>query len=156
MTRREWLCMALALLALAVGVLAYALGREAQPRLFPAFLHALVEAPVAVPLAGQLPSLLHTFAFGLAAAAILGPWPRAALGAIAVWTAIELALEAAQSPRLAAALNLAHAKLPKPLRDYLLEGRFDPADLAAAAAGGLLAAAVARTALQIKAEHVQT
>jgi hypothetical protein len=48
-------------------------------------------------LTGSLPSFCHTFAFGLATAVLLRPWPRASLGGIGMWVVIESAFEIAQS-----------------------------------------------------------
>jgi hypothetical protein len=47
-------------------------------------------------LTGSLPSFCHTFAFSLATAVLLRPWPRASLGSIGVWVVIECAFEIAQ------------------------------------------------------------
>lgn len=118
---------------LAAGVLVYALDRPADSVPFlPAALslhdgHAFLPAP----LAGLLPTFLHTMAFALMTAAVLGPGPRKAVLAGAAWAAVNMLFEFSQHPLFAKTLGAGMA------------GTFDGLDLLAAPMGAAAAVLLA-------------
>ena len=124
--RRAVNLLALGVAALALGVAVYALDR---PPGSVAFLpRALVrDGGMFGPLAGALPTFLHTLAFASMTAAFLAPTRRARLAACAVWTAINLAFEVSQHPAFAETTG------------FGLYGSFDPYDLLAAPLGAAVA-----------------
>ena len=137
-----------AALAGALGLLVYLCGRHpAQAQWIPA-VPALAGTLSFGQVGGWLPSLAHVLAFSLLTAACLPRTGRAPLAACAVWSLVNAAFELAQLPQLAVPLSqglravapdlaMAHA-----VARYLLNGTFDPRDLLACGAGGLLAAAL--------------
>lgn len=135
-------------IALALGLLVYAADRDpTRALLFPAFA-ALHAGPLFGAVGSWLPSFVHPFSFSLFTAAALLPAARPAYGACAAWWAVNVGFEIAQhadfSGVIADALHRAvgHAALTDALANYLLRGSFDRADLLAATAGSLAAAAV--------------
>ncbi len=124
--RRAVNLLALGIAALAFGVVVYVLDR---PPGSVAFLpRALVrDGGLFGPLAGALPTFLHTLAFASMTAAFLAPTSRALLAACAVWAAINLAFEVSQHPAFAAAAG------------FGLYGSFDPYDMLAALLGAAAA-----------------
>ena len=137
---------ALALLLLGVGLLAYLTARppSSAAALPPDWHHRSVTAVHVLREAGWLPSLLHPWAFGLLSAAVARarPWQ---LGACVAWGGVNLLFEAGQHPALAEALVQALGagtwQGAAALARYFASGTFDPADLAAAAAGTAAACA---------------
>lgn len=117
---------ALGLGALVLGVLVYALDRPAGSV---AFLPAgmAYDSGFLGPLAGPLPTFLHTVAFSLTTAALLAPTRCARLASCGVWVAVNWLFEAAQHPAF------------RDITGIGMPGAFDPLDLLAA----LLGAAVA-------------
>ena len=107
----------LALIALGVGFSVYLLGRSAQ--VYAALPFQVLDLPRVSfgLLAGSLPSFCHMFAFSLATAVLLRPWPKASRASVFVWVLLETAFEVDQlnSPR----------------------STFDPFDLLAIYLGGL-------------------
>jgi hypothetical protein len=96
-------------------------------------------------LGGVLPAFLHTYAFALLTAWALGAGRRAATQGCLVWLGINALLEIGQHPaissQIAAAVPAGFAGVPllENLARYFTRGTFDPWDLAAIAAGALLA-----------------
>lgn len=94
-----------------------------------------------------LPSFLHPFAFSLLWAALRPPGRRAGYGGCVGWAALNLAFEFAQHEALRPAVTAATQAVfgqtwpTRMLGAYLGRGVFDPADVAAVAAGALAAAA---------------
>jgi len=130
--------------ALATGAVLYLLARAPGASGLPGGL-GLDPWPA---LTGSLPSLLHTLAFALLAAAALGPTPRVVLACATCWTALGAAFEALQHPTVAhALLPLPEALDPTgalagwvaPIARFAHLGTFDPGDLLATAIGGALA-----------------
>jgi hypothetical protein len=124
--RRVTILLALGGAALALGVAVYALDRP------PGSVNFLPRAMVRDgglfgPLAGALPTFLHTLAFASMTAAFLTPTRRALLTACAVWAAIDLAFEVSQHPAFAEATG------------FGMYGSFDPYDLLAAPLGAAAA-----------------
>lgn len=147
------LAVQVAFAALALGLLVYVLARPpGSAYLLPAWLGmsgALPPAAAAAALGAQLPSFVHTLAFGLLTYACLAPTRRAALASAGVWLAVNTLFEIGQAPE-AARWIAAHtpawfgsvpvlANVPA----YFLAGRFDWLDLAAVAAGAASAVFVA-------------
>jgi len=140
----------LGLLVLAFGILVYLTDRDgAHAALIPAVpalsgMHWFGTAGL------WLPSLAHTFAFGLFTAAALPLQSAWRYGACAAWFTINAAFEWGQhpaiSPGLGAAIesHLGTTALSHTLARYFVNGGFDGADIAAAALGALGAAAVLR------------
>jgi hypothetical protein len=122
------------LTVLAFGALVYALDRPADSVLFlPAVLSLHDgQAWIPPPLGGALPTFLHTLAFALMTAALLGPGPRCAVQAAAGWAVINILFESAQHPLFVKALGVGMA------------GTFDPIDVLAASAGAATAFLSAR------------
>jgi hypothetical protein len=157
-------CWGLALiggLALVVGMLVYATDRDpARALLFPAFA-TLSAAPAFGALGGWLPSFVHPFGFGLLTAAALPRSARPAYGACAAWWAVNVAFEFAQHTRFSGALAdtlhhvFGHGGVSDAFANYALHGRFDRADLVAATAGSLAAAAVLRHVHRRRDRHAQ-
>jgi hypothetical protein len=154
------LLVALAALSLGTGLLVYLSDRHpGQAALLPAAA-ALGTGPLFGLAGGWLPSFVHPFAFsllhGAARPASAGPAYRACAG----WWGVNVAFELAQLPLLGGALIAALQRLPipdalaQPLARYLLNGTFDAADLAAATAGALAAAAVLTLAARWESRHV--
>ena len=140
--------MAIATLALALGVLVYHTDRiTIRLPLLPTD-DWLAGRRLFGVVGGSLPSLLHTFAFSLATAAAWPPGAARRYGACAAWCAINVAFEVGQHPAFkgtwAQALHTGAGET-RPVRallDYFLHGTFDPRDLAATLLGALAAAAV--------------
>jgi hypothetical protein len=135
-------------IALALGLLVYAADRDpARAMLFPAFA-ALHTGPLLCAAGSWLPSLVHPFAFSLFTAAALSPATRPAYGACAAWWALNIGFEIAQHARFGGAVAealhrvLGRSAVTDALANYGLRGSFDPADIVAATAGSLAAAAV--------------
>ena len=120
-----------ALLALTAGIGIYALARGAHPPL-----------PGLEAWSGPLPTLLHTSAFTLLSLAVCAPWPRLAPVVCAGWVLLEAGLELVQLDTVAHAPALQSLARAEPVFRAYLNGRFDPLDIVAAAAGALLAVAV--------------
>lgn len=142
--------LAFGLLALAAGALVYATSRDpARVALMPAALRLDAWPWRVGAWAGWLPSFCHPLAFSLFSAALLPRGARSAFAACAGWWVLNLAFEFAQHPalshRIAEALSgLGPAGGSGALAGYLVNGTFDPADLAAATAGALVAAVLVR------------
>lgn len=135
-------------IALALGLLVYAADRDpTRVLLFPAFA-ALHTGPLFGAAGSWLPSFVHPFAFSLFTAAALLPATRPAYGACAAWWVVNVGFEIAQHARFSGAMADAlhrvfgNAALTDALANYLLRGSFDRADLFAATAGSIAAAAV--------------
>ena len=120
---------ALGFAALVLGVLLYALERPADSvAILPAGL--VHDGAFLGPLAGPLPTFLHTLAFALMTAAFVAPTLRALLATCGVWMAVNIAFEISQHDVF---------------REYTgigLYGTFDPLDFLAALLGAVAAAFV--------------
>lgn len=96
---------------------------------------------------GWLPTLLHTFGFGLLSAAAWPPHRAAARWSCVFWALVNLLFELGQHPAwqrpLAAAVDSLDDRwgAAAATARLLAQGRFDPGDLVAAAAGAALAMA---------------
>ena len=114
---------------LAMGALVYSLERPADSVLFLPAALSLHDGQTYLPplLGGPLPSFLHSLAFSLMTAAMLGPGPRNAALACAAWAAINTLFEFSQYPLFANLTGVGMA------------GIFDPLDLMAALLGALAA-----------------
>jgi len=119
-------------LALGAGALVYLCLRD----------HSPVASAFAVCM-GSLPTLLHTAAFALLSLAVVAPWPRLAPAVCGAWFIIESAFEALQIPTVAQLTHVIELAPGSLLLRAYLRGTFDPADIAAAATGALLAAWIA-------------
>ena len=150
--RLAWL-LAMAGIALCLGVLVYVAERSATHTLLLPRFAAMGRAPHLGAIAQWLPSFIHPFAFSLLSAAALRH--RAASGhppyiVCALWWAVNMAFELGQHLRfsapLADALQAGWGQYPPAAAtaQYFLQGRFDWADIAALSAGALAAAAVLR------------
>lgn len=151
--RARCVVIAFAALALALGVLTYAVARPHAAAFLPAGWHRPVLAVASLQLAsglvGALPSFLHALAMSLLIAlAAQATTPRGCGGCCAAVCAVEFGSEIAQHPAVAAALLGSAAPSPvaggldRALRSYLMHGTFDRLDLVAVAAGCLAAFAV--------------
>lgn len=134
------------ILALAVSV--YWLGRAYPPELVGALPTLPLPRPAPSALLGSAPSLLFTLGIGLLLGAVSAN-AAAARRHLLCWTALAAGLELAQHPLLAgpfAALlqdGLPHGAW-RFMQAYWMRGVFDPLDLFACLAGGLLAAVLCR------------
>ena len=141
---------ALGCLALAAGTLVYLTDRDpAHAALIPA-IPALAGLGLFGGPGAWLPSFVHPFAFSLFTAAIQPARRSPAYWACAMWWAINVAFEVAQAPDVSAVVAgalpqfLGPTWLTNTLSAYLLRGTFSVADLVAATAGAVAAAAVLR------------
>jgi len=130
------------ILALAVSV--YWLGRAYPPALVQALPQLPLPRPAAGALLGSAPSLLFTLGIGLLLGA-LAAGAAAARRHLLVWTTLAAGLELAQHPLVAGAVagrpqEVLPAAAWRFMQAYWLRGVFDPLDLFACLAGGLLAA----------------
>ena len=135
--------LALVVLAVTAGTLVYLFARA--PATYVAWpVHNLALPRLGLGLlAASLPSFCHTFAFAWLGAELLRPWRSAARGFLLVWILFEAGVELAQIKALARGIDSALAWLGGAWADaiggYLMRSTFDPADLAAVAAGGVAA-----------------
>lgn len=144
-TARQWL---IGSLALALGLLVYAADRDpARAILFPA-LAAFQSGPIFGAMGSWLPSFVHPFAFSLFTSAARPRSARPAHGACAAWWAVNVVFEVAQHQRISGSIAEAlqrlfgHGAVGDALANYILLGSFDRADILAATAGSLAAAAL--------------
>jgi len=130
---------AIALVALGAGVLVYVTDRDGvQAWLLPR-IDTLAGRHWFGAIGGWLPSAVHAFGFALLSAAVLPPTGPTRFVACASWAAIDVGFEFGQHPLVAP--HLAAWLVGAPAR-YFERGTFDPADVAAAALGAALAAAL--------------
>jgi hypothetical protein len=135
------------LLVLALGLLLYWVERDVSHTLLIPRFDALQARGHLQAVAGWLPSLMHTLAFGLLTAAALPPHGAWRLGAVAAWAATNIAFEIGQHPAVSARLADALLGRSEPgvtaraLAAYFRQGRFDVNDISAAVGGALIAAA---------------
>ena len=138
----------LGLVVLVVGVLPYLTDRSASPTLLIPAVQGLASVNLFGTVGQWLPSFAHTLGFSLFTAAALGPVAAPRHGACAAWCFINVAFEFEQHAQfkthLADAVQGGWGSTPwsRPLAQYFLRGTFDMADVAAAVAGALAAAAV--------------
>lgn len=151
--REEVLLIGLASLALAVGTAVYAFDRGDAYFLGSIFA-GQGDLPLFGPLAGQLPTFLHTLAFILLTAAVLRPWPRS-LPAIAVfWFALECLFEIGQrnpwDEYITASLPgwFSHVPFLEASEGYFVRGTFDPLDLCSIGLGAAVAVLSVRFVMQ--------
>jgi hypothetical protein len=137
---------ALGFSALSIGILVYVTDRDASHAVLIPAVAALSGSHLFGVLGQWLPSFVHPFAFSLFTAAAQPAQSRPAYGACLAWWAVNVAFEVAQYPGFSAdvadALQRAAgpAWLTNAVSNYLLQGTFDVADLAAATGGALAAA----------------
>jgi hypothetical protein len=93
------------------------------------------------PLLGPAPTFVHVLAFSLMTASVVGRTQKRRLFVCAGWAAIEIAFELAQYPASRHWLLDSPASISSIpyVRDYLLGGTFDCADVLAAILGAALA-----------------
>jgi hypothetical protein len=135
----------LAVASLALGAAVYLFDRERAIWFAPAVVDGL---RVALPagLGWFTPSALHAFGFALLTALAGDGSRRHGYALCTLWVGIELAMELVQHPALLGFLRSSVAGDPaERWVNLALAGTFDPADLAAACAGGMLACAVVAT-----------
>ena len=143
--RRTALLVAIAVVGLALGTSIYLFDRAPGHAVLIPHL-GRVGAPLFGAIGAWLPSFVHPLGFALLTAALLpggSPWRYRGCAA---WAAVDVAFEVGQHAALKATwLDLAERGVaPVPLARYFIHGRFDVADLVAAAAGALAAAACLR------------
>ena len=133
---------------LAAGVLLYLTDRQFSRALLIPAVQGLAGLHLFGAVGLWLPSFVHTFSFSLFTATALGLGPVPRCGACAAWCLVNVAFEFGQHTQLKAhwadALQGGWAAAPGawPLFQYFLRGTFDVADVAAAVAGAVAAAAV--------------
>lgn len=141
---------ALGCLALAAGTLVYLTDRDASRAMLIPAIPLLAGLGLFGGLGAWLPSFVHPFAFSLFTAAVQPSRRSPAYWACAMWWAINVAFEVAQAPNVSAYVADVLPKLFGPtwladtMSNYLLRGTCDVADLVAATAGAVAAAAVLR------------
>ena len=136
----------IAALALVGGFLVYSLARYHPPALLIPQGVAIDELVAMPGLFGWAPSFLYTLAIALVIAACV-PDPTRARWHCVAWTGLCLLLELSQHPAIADPLGAWMASVsPTALDQHLLpywhSGVFDPLDLIATLAGGLIALAL--------------
>ena len=135
-------------MVLAVGVLLYLSDRQSSRTLLIPAVQGLAGLHLFGAVGLWLPSFIHTFSFSLFTAVALGPGRVPRHGACAAWCLINVAFEFGQQAQFKAywadALQGGWASAPwaRPLAQYFLRGTFDMADVAAAVAGAVAAAAL--------------
>jgi len=147
---REAALLALGLVALALGLLVYAVDRDPNRSAWMPATLALAKRGSLGPWAGWVPSLLHSMAFGLFSAAALPARSWAAgFGALS-WGLVNAVFELGQYPAAAQVLA-GHLEdmsgqwtWARWLAAYFARGRFDPMDIAASLAGAVMAATLLR------------
>ena len=142
---------ALGCLALAAGTLVYLTDRDPSRAVLIPAIPALAGLGLFGGAGAWLPSFVHPFAFSLFTAALQPARPSPAYWACAMWWAISVAFEVAQAPNISAEVAEVLPQLFGPtwltdtISNYLLRGTCDVADLVAATAGAVAAAAVLRS-----------
>jgi len=149
---RTALVVAVAVAALVLGTSIYVMDRApGHALLIPHFGSAGATSMFGA-MGAWLPSFFHPLAFALLTAAVLpatSPWRY---GGCALWGAINVAFEIGQHAVLKGAWLAAVdiGAMPRALARYFIHGTFDVADLAAAVAGALAAAALLRCLDRLK------
>lgn len=140
---RKWLS-GVALIALGSGVLIYLTDRSATHALLIPAVGQLANVQLVGAAGEWLPSLLHVFAFSLLTASVLPIGGVGTFHPCLIWWSIDCVFEFAQLPIVAKEINSALGVnlLSRSLAACFLHGTFDLADLLAATAGALAAAAV--------------
>ena len=143
---RTALHQAVAVAALVLGTSIYLIDRAPGHAMLIPHLGSAGATPMFGAMGAWLPSFLHPLAFALLTAAVLpaaSPWRY---GGCALWGAINVLFEMGQHAALKGAWLVAVdiGAMPSALARYFIRGTFDTADLAAAAAGALAAAALLR------------
>ena len=145
--------------ALGLGLLVYLTDRPAGSAMLLAHAVPLGHGPLFGAVGSWLPSFIHPFAFGLLSAAAARRLATPAYGAVAAWWAVDLAFELGQLPQLSAPLSQALQSGFGPLEPvqaisrYLVNGRFDAADVMALSAGALAAACLLRLLHRRESSH---
>ena len=145
--------------ALGLGLLFYLSDRPAGSAMLLPHAATLGHGPLFGAVGAWLPSFLHPFAFGLLSAAASRRRATPAYGAVAAWWAVDLSFELGQLPQLSAPLSQALQSGFGPLAPaqalsrYLVNGRFDAADVLALSAGALAAAGVLRLLHRRESRH---
>ncbi len=153
--RAPWWLVAVAVVALASGVCVYVFGRPpGTAYMLPAdwtFFHGA--SNFGDLLSGSWPTFAHAFSFSVMTCLVL-PWRSAPVTAACLgWFLVECLFEVGQHPAVAPWLTrlLDGVFVGVPVLDhlpaYFRRGFFDPADIAFAAAGSLLAWILARRVL---------
>ncbi len=145
-SRRTALLLAVAITALALGTLVYLTDRAPGHAVLVPHLAGFGAAPILGAAGAWLPSFVHPLAFALLTAAVLPPTSPWRYGGCAAWGAVNVAFELGQHATLKGAwlAAMATGAVPSPLARYFILGSFDGADLVAAVAGALAAAAFLR------------
>jgi len=135
-------------LALVLGLLVYAIERDAARVAWMPSAATLPVGPVFGALGQWLPSFVHPFAFSLLSAATRPADAPPAYGVCFGWWAVNVAFEIGQHPALNVALSgwlqevLGDGRGAQLLAGYFLYGTFDGGDIAAATAGAVAAAVI--------------
>ena len=129
--------------SLLTAIAVYCFARHYPPELLEPVRATLAVLAARTGLFGSAPALFYTLAFGLLVASCAST-PGCARRHCLRWTTLALCLELSQLPSLAHPIAGWLAVItPEPalgiLRSYWTRGTFDPLDLAATLAGGLLA-----------------
>ena len=133
-------------LALSLAIAVYYLARGNPPQVMQTLFPVRAEPVGFANLFASAPSFLYTLALAILIGMAAADRRRAMFHCL-VWTLLALLLEISQHPQIAAALSSRLAGiLPEPvwltIGPYWSRGVFDPLDLAATLAGGLIALAL--------------
>jgi len=145
----------MAIICLSLGIAVYCLARSQPPAFLAPMLATRSELVALTGIFGSAPSLLYTLALGLIIGCCAAPRPSAKFHCLA-WTGLCVLLEISQhsylSARVLSGLGdlLADSSLQL-VSPYWSRGTYDPVDLLATLAGGLLATALIVRATKEKA-----
>ncbi len=143
----------LAALLSATGVAVYALDRGAAVY----FLSGWTNAPAITvfgPLAGHLPTFLHTLVFILITAVVLKPWPRTLPATCATWFLIECLFEVGQMAPIDGYIATAvpawfdSVPLLRITSSYFTQGTYDPLDVLSIGIGAVVAYPIVRMCMR--------
>lgn len=136
----------LAAILSAVGVAVYALDRGGSVH-FLAGWWDLPAVSVFGPLAGFLPTFLHTLVFILITAAILRPWPRTLPATCCTWFLFECLFEVGQMAPIDSYIAGAVPML-RMTTSYFTQGTYDPLDVLSIGVGAVIAYPLVRMHLR--------
>ena len=149
--RRPTVLVAIGLAGFMVGLLVYWMDRDTSRVALIPTVPWLAHRHAFGVLGGWLPSLVHTFAFGLFTAAVLPERAAPRYGACVAWFVVNAVFEIGQHPQISAPLagllrgDLGGLPLTHALANYFVHGTFDLGDIVAALLGAAAAGVVLRT-----------